>query len=76
MVFRLIFDVERSGDIISMILSQLPIPWKSILTSKAVWVNHILQFGTTWGLFSLITLSPTYLKFIHGLHVKSVSAYM
>lgn len=52
----------------------LPIPWQAILTSKAVWVNLIACIGTLWGLFSLITLSPSYLRSMHGLDLKSVSA--
>ncbi|XP_065204361.1 sialin-like [Planococcus citri] len=54
---------------------KLPIPWKNILTSRPVWINHIAQFGTTWGLFALITESPSYLKFIHGLDIKSTGIF-
>ncbi|KAK7573609.1 hypothetical protein V9T40_010800 [Parthenolecanium corni] len=51
--------------------SKLPIPWRSILKSRFVWANVIAQWGATASQFALLTHTPTYLKFIHGLHIKS-----
>jgi len=42
------------------------VPWKAILTSKAVWINAVAQWGGLWGLFTLVTQAPTYFRFIHG----------
>jgi MFS transporter, ACS family, solute carrier family 17 (sodium-dependent inorganic phosphate cotransporter), member 5 len=42
------------------------IPWSKILTSKALWVNTIAQFGGIWGLFTLLTQAPSYFRFVHG----------
>lgn len=45
-------------------------PWKSILTSKSVWVIGIAQWGGVWGLFTVMTQAPTYFKLIHGLNMN------
>lgn len=45
-------------------------PWRAILTSRAVWVIGIAQWGGVWGLFTLMTQAPTYFKFIHGLNMN------
>ncbi|XP_026673477.1 vesicular glutamate transporter 1 [Ceratina calcarata] len=42
------------------------IPWKSIFTSRPVWITIIAQWGGAWGLLTLMTQSPTYFTFIHG----------
>lgn len=42
------------------------IPWKEILTSQAVWINTIAQFGGVYGLFTILTQAPSYFRFIHG----------
>lgn len=44
----------------------LSVPWKSILTSRPVWMNVLAQWGGIWGLFTLMTQAPTYFKMIHG----------
>ncbi|XP_019867704.1 sialin [Aethina tumida] len=48
-----------------------PIPWKNILTNGTVIMNVIAQFGGVWGLFALMTHSPTYFKFIHGWNIRA-----
>lgn len=45
-------------------------PWKAILTDRAVWMIVIAQWGGIWGLFTLITHSPQYFKYIHGWGIK------
>jgi nitrate/nitrite transporter NarK len=52
--------VRRSGD------EKSKIPWKSIFTSKPVWLIAIAQWGGIWGYFTIITQGPTYFRFIHG----------
>lgn len=42
------------------------IPWKQILTSRALWINTIAQFGGVWGLFTILTQAPSYFRFVHG----------
>lgn len=42
------------------------IPWKEILTSRALWINTIAQFGGIFGLYTILTQAPTYFKTIHG----------
>lgn len=46
-----------------------PIPWKAILSSRAVWMTVIAQWGGIWGLFTLMIQAPTYLKLIHDLPI-------
>lgn len=46
-----------------------PTPWKEILTSRAVWMNVVAQWGGIWGLFTLMTQAPTYFKLIHGWNI-------
>ncbi|XP_065204359.1 uncharacterized transporter slc-17.2-like isoform X2 [Planococcus citri] len=53
----------------------LPIPWRSIFTCAAVWVNLITCTGSLWVLFTMITLSPSYLKSSHGLDWKTISIF-
>lgn len=55
-----------------LILLQLPIPWKSLLLSKALLVNLVTQLGAIWSLFTLSTQAPTYFNFVLGLNIKQV----
>jgi hypothetical protein len=48
------------------------IPWKAILTSKCTWVTVIADLGNVWGLFTILTQSPTYFRFIHGWSIQMV----
>lgn len=41
-------------------------PWRDIVTSRALWINTIAQFGGIFGLFTLLTQAPTYFRVIHG----------
>jgi len=54
------------------ILLQLPIPWKSLLLSKALVVNLVTQTGSMWGLTTLSTQAPSYFNFVLGLNIKQV----
>lgn len=40
----------------------MPIPWKAIWTSSAVWAIICAQFAEGWGFFTLQTELPTFLK--------------
>lgn len=48
-----------------------PVPWRAILTSVPMWMNILAQWGGIWGLFTLMTHAPTYIKFIHGMNIKA-----
>lgn len=37
-------------------------PWKSIVTSTAVWAIIASHFSENWGLYTLLTQLPTFLK--------------
>ncbi|XP_076041257.1 putative transporter slc-17.2 isoform X2 [Oratosquilla oratoria] len=45
-------------------------PWKKILTSPAVWVIVLLEFGNSWGFAIFLTQIPTYLKNVLGFSMK------
>ncbi|XP_025413839.1 putative inorganic phosphate cotransporter isoform X2 [Sipha flava] len=53
----------------------LPIPWKSLILSKALIVNLLAQGGAIWGLFTLTTQAPTYFNFILGLNIKQTGLW-
>lgn len=36
-------------------------------TSPAVWIITITQFGHVWSILTIMTQSPTYFKYIHGM---------
>ncbi|KAL7015356.1 hypothetical protein ACKWTF_016412 [Chironomus riparius] len=48
------------------------IPWKAILTSRCTWVTVLADLGNVWGLFTILTQSPTYFRFIHGWSIEMV----
>lgn len=43
-------------------MKRAPIPWKSILTSSAVWAIAAANFSENWGFYTLLTQLPTFLK--------------
>ncbi|KAK4872559.1 hypothetical protein RN001_014588 [Aquatica leii] len=51
------------------------VPWKALLTSMPVWINVFTQFGGLWGLFTLLTHAPLYLKLIHGWNMTSTGFF-
>lgn len=53
----------------------MPIPWKRILTSRPVLINAITQWGMNGAIFTLLTFTPMYLKYIHNLSTKNVRIY-
>ncbi|XP_075220564.1 putative inorganic phosphate cotransporter isoform X2 [Lycorma delicatula] len=40
--------------------TKMPIPWKSILTSKSVWAIVFAHMGQNWGMWTLLTEIPTF----------------
>ncbi|CAI6346107.1 unnamed protein product [Macrosiphum euphorbiae] len=53
----------------------LPIPWKSILLSKALMINLVTQTGSIWGLSTLATQAPSYFNFVLGLNIKQTGLW-
>lgn len=51
---------------------QIKPPWGHIMRSKSIWMTTLAQWGGIWGLFTLMTQAPTYLKYIHGWDIRSV----
>lgn len=47
-------------------------PWGHIMRSGPIWMITFAQWGGIWGLFTLMTQAPTYLKHIHGWDIRSV----
>ena len=46
------------------------VPWKAILTSIPFMGLMITDSGNTWGLWTLSTNGPTYMKYILGVDIK------
>ncbi len=51
------------------------IPWSKLLTSIPMWALLIAHFGNNWGLYTILTLLPTYFQKILLLDIKSVRKY-
>ena len=48
-----------------------PIPWKSILMSVPFWGMVISDCGSCWGMITLGSNGPTYLKYMLGVDIKT-----
>lgn len=44
----------------------MSVPWKSIMTSKAVWAIIVAHFAENWGFYTLLTGMPTFMKDVLG----------
>ncbi|KAE9412221.1 hypothetical protein Angca_010168, partial [Angiostrongylus cantonensis] len=49
-----------------------PTPWKSIITSRAVWACWFGHFAGDWGAYTMLVSLPSYLKDVLGLDLSSV----
>ncbi|XP_050423926.1 putative inorganic phosphate cotransporter [Adelges cooleyi] len=68
--------IENSiGKTVKMQSKLLPIPWKSMLTSRPLLINALTQNGGVWGLLTLATQSPTYFNFVLGLNIKKTGLW-
>ena len=49
----------------------MSVPWKSIMTSKAVWAIIVAHFAENWGFYTLLTGMPTFMKviFLYNSHI-------
>lgn len=50
-----------------------PTPWFKIFTSIPVWAIVVGHVGHTWGLYTLLTELPTYMKTVLHFDIKQVS---
>ncbi len=50
---------------------EVPVPWKSILTSPPMYGLLITDICNCWGLYTMATNGPSYLKFMLGLDVAA-----
>lgn len=50
-------------------------PWAEIASSKAVWAIIVAHVGHGYGLYTLLTLLPTYLKTALHFDIKQVPTY-
>ncbi|XP_050056500.1 sialin-like [Aphis gossypii] len=53
----------------------LSIPWKSLVSSKVLWINLVTQGGGIWGLFTLAAQAPSYFNFVLGLNIKQTGLW-
>lgn len=50
--------------------ASMKIPWRAILTSKAVWLNIICQWGSVWHGLTVMAQAPSYFRFVHGYGIE------
>ncbi|KAK3919329.1 Vesicular glutamate transporter 2.2 [Frankliniella fusca] len=65
---ELTYITESLGKSVSQ--KKIATPWRAILTSRAVWMNIVAQWGGVFGLFTLMTQAPTYFRYIHGWNIR------
>lgn len=49
-----------------------PTPWRSIITSRAVWACWFGHFAGDWGAYTMLVSLPSYLKDVLGLDLSSL----
>lgn len=49
------------------------VPWKDMLTSKAVWAIILVHGASVFGFFTVVNQLPTYMKYILKFNIKEVS---
>ncbi|XP_057651895.1 putative inorganic phosphate cotransporter [Diorhabda carinulata] len=55
-------------------VNKIQVPWKSILTTRPVWILMFAQVGQIWGYNTLITEIPNYMKAVMLFDMKSNGA--
>lgn len=55
-----------------MYVKDLPVPWKSILTSWPAWAIGITTFGRIWVHYVFIIPGPMYMKTVLGFSIQAV----
>lgn len=54
---------------------KLPVPWMKIIRSGPLWITILCQWGCIWGLYTLMTHTPTYFKAVHKLDIKLIGLF-
>ena len=49
-----------------------PVPWRALLTSVPFWGFIISDMGNCWGIITLGSNGPTYLKYMLGTDIKVI----
>lgn len=65
---------EKLGNTVTS--EKIPVPWLTILTSLPVWSTMLVQWGVGWGLHTLMTQGPSYLKYIFGWKPSMVGVWL
>lgn len=50
-------------------------PWKGIFTSLPVYAIFAAQIANAWGLYTLLTELPTYMRTVLNFDMKQVNIY-
>ncbi|CAG7834709.1 unnamed protein product [Allacma fusca] len=50
-----------------------PTPWKHVVTSLPIWSNFIAHIAQTWGMYTLLTELPTYMKTVLNFNIRKNS---
>ena len=56
---------------VSLEESSMSPPWKSMMTSKAVWAIILAHFAENWGFYTLLTGLPMFMRGISFLLIGS-----
>lgn len=55
------------------LFQSVPIPWKSILTSRPFWALVFAQCAMNFGFYTLLTQIPSYLAYFMQFDIKTVT---
>lgn len=55
-----------------MLQRNVPVPWREILCSRAVWAAAVANIGHAWGFYTLLTELPTYMNNMLHFDMKKV----
>lgn len=50
-----------------------PVPWKTLLRTKAVWAIIIVNFANGWGYYTMLSELPTYMNDVLGFDISEVT---
>ncbi|GBP81774.1 Putative inorganic phosphate cotransporter [Eumeta japonica] len=54
---------------------KIPVPWRSILTSKGMWAIVLAHIGQTWGQLILYSEIPSFMSKVMKVNIKAVSCW-
>jgi len=68
-------ELELLADLSVSEKDSVDIPWKRILSHKAILVIFVNHFCTNWGLYLLLAWLPSYFKDVQGLSITNAGIY-